>query len=316
MKRGAEEMEEVGVGGAPASFSFRLLFPSKEAGTIIGKGGVNIKAIREQSGCTISISDHQQTGIERLTTITGTAAGIGMAVALALDVLDDDPQAVATQGVQVERALRCVLTNNEAGRVIGKGGVSVKQIRESSGASVKMDSEAGLDRVVLLGGTKQSIVNAIQQILDIMAAMPPGTQGVGSTKRQALSAPGGYPSYGAPPAYGQAYGSPYGVAYGQQPAAYSPYGASPYQSYPAVSSASAELPPAELVQYVSRECAGRLIGRQGTGIKELRAMFPRAHINIAADAEPGNDYRKVTITGQLEDVQAAAGGILQKLLVK
>ena len=42
-------------------------------------------------------------------------------------------------------------------------------------------------------------------------------------------------------------------------------------------------------------------------------MHPRAHINIATDAEPGNEYRKVTITGQLEDVHAAIGGVLQKL---
>lgn len=56
-------------------------------------------------------------------------------------------------------------------------------------------------------------------------------------------------------------------------------------------------------------------GSQGAGIKELRAMHPRAHISIATEAE-ANDYRKVTITGQLEDVYAAIGGILQKLLNK
>jgi len=67
------------------------------------------------------------------------------------------------------------------------------------------------------------------------------------------------------------------------------------------------------VQLVNQDGAGRLIGRSGAGIKELRSMYPRAHINISTEAEPGSDYRKVTVTGQLEDVQAAIGGILHKL---
>merc|ERR1712216_91047 len=105
---------------------------------------------------------------------------------------------------------------------------------------------------------------------------------------------------------------------GQQAAAYAayaqPYQQSPYQQQPpSGGTAPLELPPAELVQFVNQDGAGRLIGRAGSGIKELRAMYPRAHIQIATEAEPGQDYRKVTVTGQLEDVHAALGGVLQKL---
>ena len=42
-------------------------------------------------------------------------------------------------------------------------------------------------------------------------------------------------------------------------------------------------------------------------------MYPRAHIQIATETEPGSEYRKVTVTGQLEDVYAAIGGVLHKL---
>jgi len=210
--------------------------------------------------------------------------------------------------------------------VIGKGGASVKQIRESSGATVKMDPDNGTDRIVTLGGGKDAVVSAAHQILEIVGAMPPG-QGNAPPKRQAVTAPGhvpGYPTYGA--AYGapQSYAAPhYAVpshAYSaQQPQAY----ANPYAQYqqayqpppaaPPAGGATAELPSAELVQLVNQDGAGRLIGRSGAGIKELRSMYPRAHINISTEAEPGSDYRKVTVTGQLEDVQAAIGGILHKL---
>ena len=44
----------------------------------------------------------------------------------------------------------------------------------------------------------------------------------------------------------------------------------------------------------------RFLRSQGSGIKELRGMYPKVHINIATDAEPGNEYRKVTVTGVLQ----------------
>jgi len=56
-----------------------------------------------------------------------------------------------------------------------------------------------------------------------------------------------------------------------------------------------------------------MIGKQGAGIKELRSMYPRVHIRIETEAEPGSEYRKVTVTGPLEELPAAIGGIAQKL---
>jgi len=260
--------------------------------------------------------------MERLTTVTGSASAIAVAVSLAIDVLDQDPQAqAASQGAPVERTLRCVVSNNEVGRVIGKGGASVSKIRESTGATIKMDSgEFGaVDRIMTVGGAKEATLGAMTQILEIVAAMPPSQPG-GPPKRQAVSAPTGYPGYAAAPGYGQppaaAY-SPYGhpqPAYGQQPyaAPYAAYGQqpTPYQQAPAT---PLDIPAAELVQFVSQDGAGRMIGKQGAGIKELRSMYPRVHIRIETEAEPGSEYRKVTVTGPLEELPAAIGGIAQKL---
>ena len=283
-------MSDVDSGGgtASASFPFRMLFSSKDAGTIIGKGGVNIKSIREQSGCTVSIADQQAGQLERLTTITGVASGISQAVALALTVLDEDPQAqTSSMGSLAERTVRCVLSNNAAGRVIGKAGASVKQIREMSGASIKMDqpTEAQQDRVVSIGGSKDAVVSALQQILEIVAMMPPDSRdsgGGGAPKRQAVGAPAAY-GYGAPPAgyavpppgYAAHYAMYGGQPHQQQPP-YAPYGqqqqpglapppAYHHAAYPpaalAGGGATADLPPCELVQLVKEEGAGRLIGR-------------------------------------------------------
>ena len=67
---GAEETMDVGgaIESSPASESVtvRMWMTNSAAGTIIGKGGINIKGIREQSGSKISISELVQGATERL----------------------------------------------------------------------------------------------------------------------------------------------------------------------------------------------------------------------------------------------------------
>lgn len=317
---------------ATMQLNFRMLIPTKEAGTIIGKGGVNIKSIREQSGCNVSISDVQPGMTDRLTTITGTASGINRALELALTVLEEDPQAQAgaLADQPAMRDLKCVMSNNEVGRIIGKAGSRVKEIREASGASVKMDADSGgQDRLVTVGGTKAAIVHAHMLIFEVVAAMGPQTA---LPKRQAVAAPAaygqpqgypGYPqqqaAYGQPQAYQQA------AYYGQQAAGYAAYGQQVPQQYapqpgygqPQTGSAApagvaSDLPPCTLEQLVNQDGAGRLIGRAGTGIRELREAC-RAQIKIGTECEPGTEYRKVTVSGSLDDVRNAINAILQRL---
>ena len=54
-----------------------MWLPNNLAGTIIGKGGASIKAIRDESACRVTIAEPVQAGAERLVTIAkrGIAAG-------------------------------------------------------------------------------------------------------------------------------------------------------------------------------------------------------------------------------------------------
>ena len=74
---------------------------NNHCGTIIGKGGVNIKAIREQSDCKVQVSELAPGAAERLVTTTGSIAGINKAAELMIEVLEEqaaaDP-AAATEG--------------------------------------------------------------------------------------------------------------------------------------------------------------------------------------------------------------------------
>lgn len=163
MKRTADSM---GVEGGAAKMHFRLLLPNKQTGTVIGKGGANIKSIREASGCQVQISENVQGATDRLVTIIGDSSVINTAVARLLAIIDEDPQASMIVDTSTpERTLKCVLNNNEAGRIIGKGGATIKQIRTESGAQVRMDPESGADRIVALVGSRPAIVEEHRQIL-------------------------------------------------------------------------------------------------------------------------------------------------------
>jgi len=360
-KKRSADGSGMNVEGGAAKMHFRLLLPNKQTGTVIGKGGVNIKSIREASGCQVQISENLPGSTDRLVTIIGDSGLVNTAVARLLAIIDEDPQAsVVVDTSPGERMLRCVLTNNEAGRIIGKGGARIKQMRTESGAQVRMDPESGADRIVGLVGTRDAIVEAHRQIVLTIADMPPDSgQGMvhaSGAKRQQLGYPGahpgvhaahaaaaGYPPHqqlpmplsggGHPPAYGQqppAYYAPPLPGYEQypqmhgHPAAYAqpqqPYYAPPTAGYAAPPSAGyagappavGEAPPGVLEQLVSKDQAGRLIGRGGAGIRELRTRS-RARIHITSECEPGTEHRKLTLTGSLEEVHEGLGAVLELL---
>jgi hypothetical protein len=68
----------------------------------------------------------------------------------------------------------------------------------------------------------------------------------------------------------------------------------------------------EVMQLVPSALAGRLIGKGGSGIRELRDVS-RASIRILSDCEPGTEQRKLTVSGTPEAIQMALSMISQKL---
>ena len=167
-----------------ANSRMRLLMNGKDIGQVIGKGGANVKSIREQSGCHVYISDCPPiNGATRMISLQGAEAAICRAAELLFSI-DSDPQ--HAENGSAEKKIMCLLSNNEAGRVIGKGGAAIKKIREDSGISVQMQKEAvmGDDRVVALTGHTAGVAAAIVAIVRIVAGMPPDRD---VAKRQQLS---------------------------------------------------------------------------------------------------------------------------------
>ena len=120
------------------------------------------------------------------------------------------------------------------------------------------------------------------------------------------------PGYGQPPqGYQQQQQYPPQPGYSQyapQPGGYAPQGYAPPQGQPqggpTADGGHEQMVPVQLV--------GRLIGKAGSAIKELREQSG-ANIKVNSECEPGTQERKVVVSGAPDAVQYALGLIAQKL---
>ena len=235
--------------GTPAieSMTARLWLSNLYAGTIIGKGGASIKAIREETACRVLIAEAPHQGAERLVTTIGPPLSINRAVALMLDKIDEANEAnpaaqaaVAASGQPAGHVLKLCVSNNQVGALIGKGGAQIKDFREGSGAMIKVDSTTGAEavasRLVTVSGGKSEVLRAHELIVTKLSTVPEdGPAGAAhgghaakyQRTQQTMAMPpmaAAYP-YGAPPPQQHAYSPPAGAA------GYRPYAPPSYGGY-------------------------------------------------------------------------------------
>ncbi|CAH8496784.1 unnamed protein product [Schistosoma turkestanicum] len=156
----------------------RLLMSGKEVGSIIGKRGENVRKYREESGARINISDGSSP--ERIVTITGTTEQIYIAFTLMSRKFEDDfTQGLLRMGDETVNCppvtLRLLVPVAQCGSIIGKGGSKIKDVRELTGASIQVASEAlptSTERTVTISGTADAISKCIQLLCDIFLECP------------------------------------------------------------------------------------------------------------------------------------------------
>lgn len=305
----------------------RMIMQGKEVGSIIGKKGDNIKKFREDSGAKINISDGSCP--ERIVTVTGTTECIHKAFTMICKKFEEDLQNTPTVP-KPPVTLRLVVPASQCGSLIGKGGSKIKEIRETTGASIQVASEMlpnSTERAVTVSGTADAITLCIQNICSIMLESPPK----GATIQYR-------PKPVVPPvifAGGQAYTVP-GQMQGVQASELSklhqlslgqPIPIIPCTSpqliqatmpglphmaaaYPRATNTVPQALPAQPQQQqtttemaIPNDLIGCIIGRGGQKINEIRQMSG-AMIKIS-NAEEGAPDRKVTITGTPETIGLA-----------
>jgi len=153
------------------SVTLRMIMPGREIGVIIGKGGETIHQIREDSQAKIFISDGSVP--ERVITVTGTGSSVCMAYNLMCGKLEAGEE--GKQNRKESLNLRLVVAAAQCGSIIGKGGSKIKEIRETCGANVNVGSDllpGSSERCITVAGTKEKCVEAIYQIVGILASKP------------------------------------------------------------------------------------------------------------------------------------------------
>jgi len=317
----------------------RLVISNNRAGAIIGRQGATIQSIREATGATVKVSDRFGY-MDRQVTITGQPEQVQHAANVIQTKLREaevnatlihsaHQQAMKsinvnnTEGFQqekkeevhddfgngpVELEVKMLVPNSKVGGLIGRKGAAINSIREKSGCTLKITREEDMppgstDRIVAISGAQARIELAQQLIImrlneiNPLSSKPwnPRQQHEIPNEQQHVEEPNPYE-------FDHTYQNPY-----RQQATPGFGSEFPFQhSFPQASQLVAE----ENVSIPSK-CVGKVIGRNGQTINEIRWQS-KAKISIHPEVE-NSPIRIITLIGTTEAREAAKYLISSKL---
>jgi transcription antitermination factor NusA-like protein len=261
----------------------QVLMQAKWMGGLIGKGGSVIKEYRSGSEAYINISSSVPGVKERIVTVKGAPKNVMTGLQLVVQNLVTQMVASATyypQNMDEKDSggpyVTFLVPNAAAGAVIGKAGTVVKQVRETTGASIKISDDllpASTDKSLQIRGTYEQIWAAAEILLNNVTA---------SRGWSLQNTP-----YNPQPPQGY---------YQQQ------YPGAPYNPGEA---------PTQVVLPVPKTLVGSIIGKRGANIQEIRQRSG-ATVKIG-DAQDGTQERMISITGTRDQHQLALSLIYAKM---
>ncbi|TFL03614.1 hypothetical protein BDV98DRAFT_503782, partial [Pterulicium gracile] len=288
--------------------TLRALVSTKDAGVIIGKGGKNVADLRDATGVKAGVSKVIQGVHERVLTVSGSVEGVAKAYNLIIQQLvssnaaSPDPNLSPSQQ-HTHTAIRLLISHNLMGTIIGRNGLKIKAIQDSSGARMIASKDMlpqSTERIVEVQGTPDAISRAIDEIGRCL--LEDWERGVGTV----LFHPGTATAGEVPSTRrGGANGLPAGSFSGGQRRGGGSGGGggtrgdrSPPQS---PSSPSQTTSPNLRTQNISipSDMVGCIIGRNGTKITEIRRLSG-SKISIAKAPHDDTGERMFTIVGTPE----------------
>ncbi|XP_054270210.1 insulin-like growth factor 2 mRNA-binding protein 1 isoform X4 [Macrosteles quadrilineatus] len=322
-----------GGGGRPTDFPLRILVQSDMVGAIIGRQGTTIRQITQQTRARVDVHRKDNVGsLEKAITIYGNPDNCTNACKKILEVMQQE----ATNTNKGEITLKILAHNNLIGRIIGKGGNTIKRIMQDTDTKITVSS-FNLERIITVKGTIDNMSRAESMISaklrqsyenDLQAMAPqsmmfPGlhpmammaTSGMGYSGRGGVGYQGGYPAPyppmyqgGPPPLAG---GPPGGDASDPLYGGYEPpflTDTEGYDPYCAIEETT--------YLYIPNNAVGAIIGTKGSHIRNM-IRFSGASVKIAPMDENQKDSqqaeRKVTIVGSPESQWKAQYLIFEKM---
>ncbi|PNH04564.1 Far upstream element-binding protein 3 [Tetrabaena socialis] len=230
--------------------------PQGIVGRVIGRGGETIRTLQQASGAHILVNQDFPDGVPRQITVSGSQDAVERASNMVAELIAGDhanTQAVIQRfGLGSTEVLECPKVM--VGRIIGKGGETIKDLQKRFNASIQIDQASTPCKVTITGpsSTLSAARRAIEELVRSTSSAPPvggklkkltlcfnASVRAGSLPAGLRPAPGPYNApYGQPynpPAYGGGYSNfPVPAPSYGAPAGYPPY--SGYSPYPAAAS--------------------------------------------------------------------------------
>jgi len=281
----------------------KFLAPEALAAAIIGKGGAVIASIRQSCQAKIALSDHgevyPQTDCRVLTAQAGSEESLNEVSKQIVSKVEELVRSGASEAVgqEGELKLRMAVPRAAVGGIIGKGGASIKQIRETSGAKISISGDPSgsgpsAEQLVSVIGPAQAleyVIGEVNKQVQTLRAEPwfPAWVAAGSTVQAAFSQGGGG-------GLGMG-GAPGALPAGMDVMVRVAQGLPPYVMEDSRGFAMSCVVPNHLV--------GGLIGRGGAGTKEVQVL---TGTKISIREIPDDpDNRSLNIAGPLPSTCAA-----------
>ncbi|VEN38389.1 unnamed protein product [Callosobruchus maculatus] len=309
-------------GGLPGQsrqtdFPLRILVQSDMVGAIIGRQGSTIRQITQQTRARVDVHRKDNVGaLEKAITIYGNPENCTNACRKILEVMQQE----ANNTNKGEICLKILAHNNLIGRIIGKGGNTIKRIMQETDTKITVSSindisSFNLERIITVKGGIENMSRAEAQISaklrqsyenDLQAMAP-----------QTMMFPGLHP---------MAMMATAGIGYGSR-GLYA--GQAPYPMYPSAAAAAAAAaggPGAAAAAagdsqettylYIPNNAVGAIIGTKGSHIRNI-IRFSGASVKIApideTKPQEAQTERRVTIVGTPEAQWKAQYLIFEKM---
>lgn len=296
--------------GRQTDFPLRILVQSDMVGAIIGRQGSTIRQITQMTRARVDVHRKDNVGsLEKAITIYGNPDNCTNACKKILEVMQQE----ANSTNKGEIILKILAHNNLIGRIIGKGGNTIKRIMQDTDTKITVSSindinSFNLERIITVKGSIENMSKAESMISsklrqsyenDLQAMAP-----------QSMMFPGLHPMAMMSTA-GMGYSSRGPGLYGSGPAPY------PYQSsLPTQQGVATSDTQETTFLYIPNNSVGAIIGTKGSHIRNI-IRFSGASVKIAPleQDKPAEQQteRKVTIVGSPESQWKAQYLIFEKM---
>ncbi|ESO01163.1 hypothetical protein HELRODRAFT_192394 [Helobdella robusta] len=151
----------------------RIIIRAKDAGAVIGKGGENVKRLRQEYKASITVTDSRTP--ERLIIINADEEGL-------IGIVTDVGKALFENAKERSRndlddlVLKFLIHNSQAGCVIGKAASKLKELKQELKVDLKVFPDCcprSSERLIRVTGKPDLIAKAMVHILFMLKNWPP-----------------------------------------------------------------------------------------------------------------------------------------------